>query len=75
MTTENSNQTKFHRFILMHHNGLAKLRGRFQRIILSNRAEASRLNLFIFLSKPILVACWCFLIELTLKLRITAHEI
>jgi len=52
-------------------NGLAKFRGRFQRVILSKRTEASRLNLFIFLSKPIKVACWCFLIELNFQF---AHQ-
>jgi len=45
----------------MVYNGLAKFRGRFKRDNLSNRTEASRINLFIFFSKPILVACWCFL--------------
>jgi len=34
--------------LLMNCNGLAKLRGRFKRINLSNRAEASRVKLFIF---------------------------
>jgi len=42
-------------------NGLAKLRGRFKRINLSNRAEASRINLFIFLSKPNLSGLLVFL--------------
>jgi len=42
-------------------NGLAKLRGRFKRNNLSNRAEASRINLFIFLSKPNLRGLLVFL--------------
>jgi len=33
--------------------------------------EASRVNLFIFLSKPIVEACWCLLIALNSQ---TAHQ-
>jgi len=49
----------------MVHNGLAKLRGRLKQLSYQTVKEASRINLFIFLSKPILVACWCLLVELT----------
>jgi hypothetical protein len=57
----------FWMLLLMGANGLAKLRGRFKRISLSNRAEASRLNLLIFLNKPIYLACWCLLIALNFR--------
>ncbi len=43
-------------------NGLAKFRGRLKESPYQIAKEASRVNLFIFLSKPIAVACWCFLI-------------
>jgi len=52
-------------------NGLAKLRGRLKEPTFSNRAKASRINLFIFLNKPIYLACWCLLIELNFQ---TAHH-
>jgi hypothetical protein len=44
----------------MNANGLAKLRGRFKRIALSKLTEASRVNLFIFLNKPILIGLLVF---------------
>ena len=44
-------------------NGLAKFRGRLKQLSYQTANEASRINLFIFLSKPIVVACWCLLIE------------
>jgi len=48
----------------MCYNGLAKFRGRFKELSHQTAKEASRINLFIFLSKPIKVACWCLLIVL-----------
>ncbi len=63
------------RFFSIGTNGLAKLRGRLKQLSYQTAKEASRVNLFIFLRKPIVVACWCFLIVLTFKLLINAHEI
>jgi hypothetical protein len=47
-------------------NGLAKFRGRFERVILSNR-QISKPIKFIILNKPIELACWCLLIELNFQ--------
>jgi len=42
--------------------------GDLKELTFQTAKKASRLNLLIFLNKPIKVACWCFLIELTLEL-------
>jgi len=55
----------------MHPNGLAKFRGRLKESPYQTAKEASRVNLFIFLSKPIVVACWCLLIALNFQ---TTHQ-
>jgi hypothetical protein len=50
-------------------NGLAKFRGRLKQLSYQTSKEASRVNLFIFSSKPIVVACWCLLIALDFQMR------
>jgi hypothetical protein len=46
---------------------LLSFRGRLKQLSYQTAKKASRINLFIFLRKPIKVACWCLLIDLSIQ--------
>jgi len=54
-------------------NGLAKLRGRFKRVTLSNRQVSKPIKFAYIFEQTNLIglACWCLLIELNFQ---TAHQ-